>query len=90
MKTVELYARVRRAVMIEVISERAAVDRPNINARTVSRMLKFSVPPRSVRGKPSFRPKLDGFIGVIDGILAADKDSRKKQLHNDFVNNIGP
>jgi hypothetical protein len=90
MKTVEPYARVRRAVMIEVISERAAVDRPNINARTVSRMLKFSVPPRSVRGKPSFRPKLDGFIGVIDGILAADKDSRKKQLHNDFVNNIGP
>jgi len=45
MKTVELYARVRHAVLIEGISERAAADRFGINARTVSKMLKFSVPP---------------------------------------------
>jgi len=90
MKTVELYAWVRHANMIEVISERAAADQFNINARTASRMLKFSVPPRSVRRKPSFRPKLDGFNGVIDGILAAHKNSRKKRRHKDFSNNIGP
>lgn len=41
MKTVELYARVRHAVMIEGISERAAADRFGINARTVSKMLRF-------------------------------------------------
>jgi hypothetical protein len=45
MKTVELYARVRHAVLIEGISARAAADRFGINARTVSKMLKFSVPP---------------------------------------------
>jgi hypothetical protein len=44
MKTVELYARVRHAVLIEGISERAAADRFGIDARTGSKMLKFSVP----------------------------------------------
>jgi transposase len=67
--------------MIEGISERAAAERFGINARTVSKMLKFSVPPGYVRGKPPFRPKLDGFTGVIDGILAADRDRPKKQRH---------
>ena len=81
MKTVELYARVRHAVLIEGISERAAADRFGINARTVSKMLKFSVPPGYVRTKPPFRPKLDEFTGVIDAILAADKDRPKKQRH---------
>jgi transposase len=81
MKTVELYARVRHAVMIEGISEHAAADRFGINARMVSKMLKFSVPPGYVRTKPPFRPKLEGFTGVIDRILAADKDGPKKQRH---------
>jgi hypothetical protein len=49
MKTVELYARVRHAVLIEGISERAAADRFGINAGTVSKMLKFSVPPGYAR-----------------------------------------
>ena len=77
MKTVELYARVRHAVQIEGISERAATDRFGINARTVSKMMKFSVPPGYVRKKPPFRPKLDAFTGLIDAIVAADKDRPK-------------
>jgi transposase len=81
MKTVELYARVRHAVRIEGISERAAAERFGINARTVSKMLKFSVPPGYVRQKPPFRPKLAEFISVIDAMLAADKDRPKKQRH---------
>ena len=81
MKAVEIYARVRHAVLVEGISERAAAERFGINARTVSKMLKFSVPPGYVRTKPPFRPKLDEFIGVIDVILAADKECPKKQRH---------
>ncbi len=81
MKTVELYARVRHAVMIEGLSARGAADRFGINARTVSKMLAFSVPPGYVRRKPPYRPKLDGFMGVIDAILVADKDRPKKQRH---------
>ncbi len=81
MKSVELYARVRHAVMIEGISERAAAERFGINARTVSKMLKFSVPPGYVRKGPPLRPKLDGFAGIIDAILTADRDRLKKQHH---------
>lgn len=81
MKRVEIYARVRHAVLIEGSSERAAAERFGINARTVSKMLKFSVPPGYVRKKPPLRPKLDPFIGIIDAILAADKERPKKQRH---------
>ena len=81
MKPVEIYARVRHAVLIEGISERAAAERFGINARTVSKMLKFSVPPGYVRTKPPFRPKLDAFVGIIDAILATDKERPKKQRH---------
>ena len=81
MKRVELYARVRHAVRIEGLSERAAAERFGINPRTVSKMLRFSVPPGYVRTKPPIRPKLDEFIGVIDAVLMADKDRPKKQRH---------
>jgi len=81
MKKVDLYARVRHAVRIEGISERAAADRFGINPRTVSKMLKFSVPPGYVRTKSPNRPKLGDFIGVIDAILMADKDRPRKQRH---------
>jgi hypothetical protein len=84
MKTVELYARVRHAVLIEGISERAAADRFGINARTVSKMMKFSAPPGYVRTKAPFRPKLDAFTGVIDAILAGDKDRPKKHQSEQF------
>jgi hypothetical protein len=81
MKTVEVYARVRHAVMIEAISERAAAERFGINARTVSKMLRFSIPPGYVCRKPPFRPKLDGFTRIIEAILRADRDRLKKQRH---------
>ena len=77
----ELYARVRHAVQIQGMSRRAAADQFGIDPRTVAKMLKFSVPPGYVRTKPPFRPKLDAFTGVIDAILAADKDRPKKQRH---------
>ena len=81
MKRVELYARVRHAVRIEGLSERAAAERLGINPRTVSKMLRFSVPPGHVRTKPPIRPKLDEFTGVINAILMAHKDRPKKQRH---------
>ncbi len=81
MKQVELYAKVRHAVRIEGLSERGAARRFGIDPRTVSKMLKFSVPPGYRRSKPPVRPKLDPFIGVIDRILTDDKSRPKKQQH---------
>ena len=53
MKRVELYARVRHAVQLQGISRRAEAERFGIDPRTVSKMLKFSVPPGYVRTKQS-------------------------------------
>jgi transposase len=81
MKCVELYARVRYAVRIEGISRREAARRFGIDPRTVVKMLLFSVPPGYRRSRPPARPKLDPFVGVIDGILAEDKGRPVKQRH---------
>ena len=71
----------RYAVQIEGLSERAAARRFGIDPRTVSKMMKFSVPPGYVRKKAPAKPKLDPFIPVIDGILRDDKSRPKKQQH---------
>src|SRR5659263_722697 len=81
MKGVELYGRVRYAVQIEGLSERAAARRFGLDPRTVAKMMKFSVPPGYVRKKPPAKPKLDPFIALIDSILRDDESRPKKQRH---------
>ena len=81
MKRVELYARVRHAVMIDDLSQREAARRFGIDPRTVKKMLSYSVPPGYVRTRPPVRPKLDPFIGVIDRIVEEDRERPKKQRH---------
>src|SRR5580698_6269851 len=81
MKDVDLYAKVRHAVRIEGLSERAAARRVGLDPRTVNKMMKFSVPPGYVRKKPPAKPKLDAFIPMIDRILGDDKSRPKKQQH---------
>jgi transposase len=81
MKGVELYLKIRHAVRIEGLSERAAAQRFGVDPRTVSKMLKFSVPPGYRRSKPPAKPKLGPFIPVIDRILEEDKARPKKQQH---------
>src|ERR1700755_1509318 len=81
MKDVELYAKVRYAVRIEGLSERAAARRFGLDPRTVNKMMKFSVPPGYVRKKPPAKPRLDPFMAVIDSILRDDQSRPKKQHH---------
>jgi hypothetical protein len=81
MKRVELYFQVRHAVRIEGMSERAAARRFGIDPRTVSKMLRFSVPPGYRRSKPPVKLKLWPFVPVIDRILEEDKAKPKKQQH---------
>ena len=77
MKRVELYFQVRHAVRIEGLSERAAARQFGIDPRTVSKMLRFSVPPGYRRSKPPARPKLDPFVAIIDRILEEYKSRPK-------------
>ena len=61
-----------------------------IDRRTVKKMLSDSVPPGYRRTKPVRRPKLEGFTGVIDAILEADRDEPRKQRHTAQLDPLGP
>jgi len=79
--TVELYARVRRAVLVEQMSEREAARQFGLARETVRKMLRYSVPPGYRRQQPVRRPKLDQWVGIIDRILEEDKSRPRKQRH---------
>src|SRR6202047_2171651 len=81
MKRVELYGQVRRAVYVEGMSRRGAARRFGIGPRTVAKMLSFSVPPGYRRSRPPARPRLDPYVGVIEGVLEEDKGRPAKQRH---------
>jgi transposase len=78
---VELYARVRRAVVVDKMSEREAARQFGLARETVRKMLRYAVPPGYRRQQPARRPKLDAWVGVIDQILEDDKSRGKKQRH---------
>jgi transposase len=78
---VELYARVRRAVIVDKMSEREAARQFGLARETLRKMLRYSVPPGYRRQQPAQRPKLDAWVGTIDHILEDDKTRGKKQRH---------
>src|SRR2546427_9186605 len=51
MYTVEIYGRVRRAVLVEGKSERAVAQEFGVARETVRKMLRYSVPPGYRRGR---------------------------------------
>ena len=77
----ELYARVRRAVVVDKMSEREAARQFGLARETVRKMLRYSIPPGYRRQQPARRPKLDAWVGTIDQILEQDKAQGKKQRH---------
>ena len=81
MYKVELYARVRRACMVEGMSTREAARVFGLHRDTVRKMLEYSVLPGYRRQSPPLRPKLDPYRGVIDRILEDDRSLPKKQRH---------
>jgi transposase len=78
---VEIYGRVRRAVRVEGRSERAVAREFGLSRETVRKMLEYAVPPGYQRQQPIKRPKLGPWLGVIDAILADDKQRPVKQRH---------
>ena len=81
MYDVDVYARVRRAVLVEGRSRRAVAREFGLARKTVSKMLEYSLPPGYRRQQPIRRPKLGPWQGVIDAILEEDKQRPKKQRH---------
>jgi transposase len=81
MYTVELYARVRRAALVEGKSQRTVAREFGLARKTVRKMLAYSAPPGYQRQQPVRRPKLGPWVGVIDSILKEDKTRPAKQRH---------
>jgi len=78
---VELYGRVRRAVLVDGLSQRSVAREFGISRKSVRKMVAFSVPPGYRRQEAVTRPKLDAFVGVIDAIVEEDKTRPAKQRH---------
>ena len=77
----EIYGRVRRAVLVEGRSQRSVAREFGLARATVRKMLGYSIPPGYRRKEPAKRPKLGPWLGVIDAILEDDKQRPKKQQH---------
>jgi transposase len=78
---VEIYGRVRRAVLVEGRSQREVAREFGLSRTTVQKMLRYAVPPGYQRQQPIKRPKLGPWVGVIDAILEEDKQRPAKQRH---------
>lgn len=77
----DLYRRVRLACHAGGLSQREASRQFGVSRSTVAKILQFSEPPGYRRTIAVKRPRLDGFTGIIDGILEADKQVHSKQRH---------
>lgn len=77
----DLYRRVRLACHVQGLSQREASRHFGISRSSISKMLQHSEPPGYQRTATIKRPKLDGFTGIIDNILEADRQVHRKQRH---------
>ena len=81
MYQVDVYLRVRRAVMVDGMSIREVSRVFGLHRDTVRKIVAYSAPPGYRRQTPPRRPKLEPFTGVIDQILADDLRRPRKQRH---------
>lgn len=77
----ELYQKVRRAVMIDGMSRRCAATYFGINRKTVDKMLIFPEPPQHGRSGRTYSRKLAEFTEIVDRILTEDRTVHSKQRH---------
>ena len=78
---VDVYLRIRRAVMVEGMSIREAAREFGLHRDTVRKMLAYWAPPGYRRQSAPWRPKLEPYTGVMDQILEKDHSVSKKQRH---------
>lgn len=78
----EFWTEVRRQVLVEGLSKRAAVKRYDISWHTLEKILSHEEPPGYRQTKPRFRPKIEAFLPIIAEILKTDRKAPRKQRHS--------
>src|SRR5580700_9537904 len=84
MFSVELYAGIRRAVMVDGLSRREAAKRFGVHRNTITKMLQFSVPPGYRRRERPASKKLGPYMAWIDKVLEGDR-----RVHSNGTRRIG-
>ena len=77
----EIWAEIRRRVLVDGLSKRAACRAYDIHWDTLKKILEHPEPPGYRRTVPRPRPKLDPFLPVIHQIREGDKKALRKQRH---------
>src|SRR3954447_16625234 len=77
----ENWAEIRRRVLVDGLSRRAACREFDIHWDTLQKILDHPEPPGYRRTAPRPGPKLDPFLPVIHQILQDDKKAPRKQRH---------
>ena len=77
----ENWAEIRRRVLVDGLSKRAACRAYDIHWDTLQKILEHPEPPGYRRTAPRPRPKLDPYLGVLHQILEDDRKAPRKQRH---------
>lgn len=77
----EKWAEIRRRVLNDEISKRAACAEYEIHWETLQKILTHTEPPGYRRRKPPRKSKLEAFLPIIHEILESDRKVHRKQRH---------
>ena len=75
------WTRIRRDVLAGGMSRRQAVEKYNLNFRTIQKVLQREEPPEHRKKTERDKPVIGPFIPIIHEILEADKKKHRKQRH---------
>ncbi len=77
----EFWKEVRRRVLTQELSKRAACREYELGWHTLTKILAHDAPPGYRRKQPRTKPKLAKFLPVIHQMLVDDQQAPKKQRH---------
>ena len=69
----EQWSEIRRRVLVEGLSKRAACREYGLHWHTLTKMLENSKPPGYRGAQPRAKPKIGRFLGLIEEILRQDQ-----------------
>jgi transposase len=75
------WAEIRRRVLVEGLSKRAACREFDLHWSTLEKVLERDEPPGYQAARPRVQPKLGPFLNLITEILEADRSAPPKQRH---------